>query len=96
MLQTAYKDVDLLKIQIYKWLSGFKNGYVSPDDRLLSGRPSTSRTNENMKIVQELIFEDHHRSTDELVITIPTKEFQMKRVATKSVLYLQSEDQKQS
>ena len=67
MLQTAYKDVAMSKTQVYEWFARFKNGQMSLEDQPRSGRPSTSRTDENITKIHELIMEDRHRTTDELV-----------------------------
>ena len=67
MLQTAYKDVAMSKTQVYEWFACFKNGQMSLEYQPCSGRPSTSRTDENITKIHELIMEDHHRTIDELV-----------------------------
>ena len=40
---------------------------MSLEDQPRSGRPSTSRTDENIAKILELILEDRHRTTDDLV-----------------------------
>jgi len=91
MLETAYKEAALGKTQVYKWFSHLRNGKLSLADQPRSGRPSTSRTNENIAIIRELILEDCHRTIDDLVDLsgvswtscqwILSEELQMKRVA---------------
>jgi hypothetical protein len=61
MLETAYKEAALGKTQVYEWFSCFTNGELSLADQPRSGRPLTSRTDENITRVRELILEDHRR-----------------------------------
>ena len=106
MLPTAYKEAALGKTQVYEWFSRFRYGELSLADQPRSGRPSTSRTDENIAIICELILEDRRRTTDDLVDLsgvswsscqwILSEELQMKRVAAKFVPYVLTADQKQS
>jgi transposase len=67
MLETAYKIAALGETQVYEWFSRFRNGELSLADKPRSGRPSTSRTDENIAKIRELILEDHRRTIDGLV-----------------------------
>jgi bacterioferritin-associated ferredoxin len=49
--------------------SRFKAGQVSFEDDEHSGRPSTSKTTENVENIRELIHEDRHRTIHELADT---------------------------
>jgi transposase len=54
--ETAYKEAALGKTQVYEWFSHFRNGELSLAEQPRSGRPSTSRTDENvMKIILSFI-----------------------------------------
>jgi hypothetical protein len=44
-------------------------GWVSVEDHERSGIPSTSKTTENVKKIQELIHEDHRQTIHELTDT---------------------------
>jgi transposase len=48
MLETVYKKAALEKTQVYEWFSRFRNGELSLADKPRSGRPLTSRTDENI------------------------------------------------
>jgi len=48
MLREALKEEALSQARIYEWISRFKRGDISLEDQQLSGRPSTSRTDENI------------------------------------------------
>ena len=49
-------------------MNGFlsSNMVTSLEDQLQSGRPSTSRTDENIQKIHDVIMFDHHRTFDEL------------------------------
>ena len=53
-LQQVYGDTALKKSTLYDWFSQFKNGQETEDDQR-SGRPSTSRTEEMIEKVRQLI-----------------------------------------
>ena len=77
---------------------------MSLEDQPQSGRPSTSRTDENIKKIRDAIVFDRRRTIDELeALTgvlwrscqrILTEELHMKRVAAKFVPLLLSEGQR--
>jgi transposase len=93
MLETAYKEAALGKTQVYGWFSRFRNRELSLADKPRSGRLSTSRTDENIARIRDLILEDRCRTIDNLVDLsgvswsscqrILSEELQMKRVAAK-------------
>ena len=55
MLREAFKEEDLSQARVYKWFSRFKRGDMSLEDQAQSGRPSTSRTDENIKKIRDAI-----------------------------------------
>ena len=66
MLKTAYGDAALSKTRVYEWFSPFKNGEMSIKDQPRSGRPATSRSDENVDKINALIREDRRRTIDQL------------------------------
>jgi len=106
MLETPYKEAALGKTQVYKWFHRFRNGELSLADQPLSERPWTSRTDENIARIHELILEDRRRTIDNLVDLsgvswsscqwILSEELQMKRVIAKFMPHVLTADQKQS
>ena len=66
MLKTAYGDAALSKTRVYEWFSRFKNEEMSIEDQPRSGRPATSRSDENVDKINALIREDRHRTIDQL------------------------------
>ena len=66
MLKTAYGDAALSKTRVYEWFSRFENGEMSIEDQPRSGRPATSRSDENVDKINTLIREDRRRTIDQL------------------------------
>lgn len=105
MLKTAYKDDAMCQAQVYSWFTRFKNGEMSIDDQLRSGRPSTSRTDENVQKINELVREDRRRTIEELeelsgvswssIQRILSEDLGMSRVAAKFVPRLLTDQQKE-
>ena len=67
ILQAAYKDAAMSNTRVYEWFWRFKSGQMSLEDSPRSGRPSTSRTDENIAKIQVLVMEDRRRTIAELV-----------------------------
>ena len=104
MLQKAFKEEALSHTQVFKWFARFKWGEMSVEDHPHSGRPSTSHTNENVKQIRQKINKDRRYTIDEISEAIGvswsscqwilTVDFNMRRVATKFVPRLLTQDQK--
>lgn len=104
MLSTAYKEHALKRTQVYEWYLRFKRGDMSIEDIERPGRPSTSRTDENVEIICALVYEDRRRTIDELaeisglswssVQRILAEDLQMRRIAAKFISRLLTPDQK--
>ena len=58
MLREAFKEEALSQAKVYEWFSQFKHGDMSLEDQPRSGRPSTSRTDENIKKICDAIMFD--------------------------------------
>ena len=105
MLKTAYGDAALSKTRVYKWFSRFKNGHLSNENQPRSGRPSTSRTDENIDKINALVREDRHRTIDQLcemsgmswssIQRISSEDLHMRRVAAKFVPRLLTDEQRE-
>jgi len=54
----AFKEEALNRTQVFEWFARFKRGEMSVEDHPHSGRPSTSRTDENVEKIREKINED--------------------------------------
>jgi len=106
MLREAFREEALSQARVYEWFSRLKRGDMSLEDQPRSGRPSTSRTDENIKKIRDEIMFDRRQTIDELEAMtgvswsscqrIVTEELHMKQVAAKFVPRLLSEDQRAS
>jgi hypothetical protein len=66
MLREAFGEHSLSRAAVFEWHSRFKAGRVSVEDDERTGRPSISKTTENV----ELIHEDRRRTIHELADTV--------------------------
>jgi hypothetical protein len=68
VLKTAFGDNSMGRTQMSDWFSRFKRGETSVqiEDSERSGRPSTSRTDENVKNVRKVINEDRRNTITEI------------------------------
>jgi hypothetical protein len=70
MRHEAFGEHCLSRTAVFEWHSRFKAGWVSVEDDKRSGRPSTSKTSENVEKIWELIHKDSHRTIHELADTV--------------------------
>ena len=66
MLREAFKEEALSQARLYEWFSRLKRGDMSCEDQPRSGRPSTSRNDENIRKIRDAIMFDLRRTIDEL------------------------------
>jgi len=64
MPREAFKEEDLSQARVYKWFSQFKHGDMLLEDQPQYGHPSTSRTDENIQKICEVIMFDHRQTID--------------------------------
>jgi hypothetical protein len=57
-MQAQYGDNYLSCSKIYEWIDHFKQGRTSVCDEETSGRPSTSRTENNIQTVERTVREN--------------------------------------
>jgi len=58
LIQKAYGDTALSRTTIFEWHNRFREGRESVKDDELSGRPTTSRTDDNIAAVDKVVKED--------------------------------------
>ena len=58
MLVQVYGDSAMKKTAVYKWVKRFSEGGESVTDEERSGRPATSRTEENIAKVRKIVREN--------------------------------------
>jgi hypothetical protein len=99
----AYGDTASKKSAVYEWYHRFKNGQETLEDEPRSGRPSTSRKDENVAKVKTLVRNDRRMTIVQIaaevglsvgsVHTILKEDLGMRRVCAKFVPRLLSVDQ---
>ena len=55
MLKLVFGDAAMTMKTVYKWFERFRNGCESDEEEERSGRPSTSKIQENVERVSEMI-----------------------------------------
>jgi len=94
-LKQAYGEHDLSRSQVFKWFKAILEGRKSIKDEPRSGRPSTSKTDNNVEIVGALVRSDrlltvrmiaselnlNHTTVHEIL----TQELAMKKLCAKFV-----------
>lgn len=106
MLKSAYKEDALGKTQVYEWFGRFKSGLMSLEDLPKSGRPSTSRTEENVREIEAAVMEDRRRSITEVAdLTgvsrsschrVISQDLGLRRISAKMVPRLLTAEQRQA
>ncbi|KAL4083495.1 hypothetical protein QTP88_028811 [Uroleucon formosanum] len=102
-LKTVYGDEALKKTAVYDWFKRFKNGQESLEDEERSGRPSTSKNDETIEKVKNLVRSDRRLRIQDManalgisygsVQNILKDDLGMRRVCAKFVPCILTEDQ---
>ena len=105
MLAQVYGDNTMKKTAVYKWVKRFSEGRESVTDEEGSGRPATSRTEENIADVRQTVRENRRLTVrtlaeqvdidGETVRKILTEDLDMRKVCAKMVPKELTEEQKQ-
>ena len=95
MLVQVYGDSAMKKTAVYKWVKRFSEGRESVTDEERSGRPATSRTEENIKKIRQIVRENRRLTVRniaeqvnidrETVRKILTEDLDMRKVCAKMV-----------
>ncbi|KAF0708055.1 protein GVQW3-like, partial [Aphis craccivora] len=106
LLQQAFGNDVLSWTTCFEWFKRFKEGRTSVKDNERPGRPSTSKTNETVARVREIIRNNHRLTIREVAEDVGiyygscqeilTKELGMSRIAAKFVPRLLTDEQKQN
>ncbi|XP_026333857.1 protein GVQW3-like [Hyposmocoma kahamanoa] len=104
MIKQAFKDKALSESSVRKWHKMFRDGREEVTDEARSGRPSTSRTDENVDRVRQLLNEDRRQGVRLIAQTlniakstvhrIVTEELHMRKVCAKLVPKVLTDEQK--
>ena len=105
LLQEIYGDDTISKTRLFEWHWSFKEGREEVEDDHRSGRPFTSRTDENAERVRQKVRSDRRLTVrmiaDELgmssgrVWRIITEDLGMRKISAKMVTKLLNEGQKE-
>jgi len=105
MLVQVYRDNAMKKTAVYKWVKRFSEGRESVTDKERSGRPATSRTEENIAKIHQIVCENHRLTVTgmaeqvnidrETVRKILTEDLDMRKVCAKMVPKDLTKEQKQ-
>jgi len=105
MLMQVYGDSAMKKTAVYKWVKRFSEGRESVTEEESSGRPATSRTEENIAKVCQILRENLRLTVmsiaeqvnidRETVRKILTEDLDMRKVCAKMVPKELTEEQKQ-
>ena len=105
MLKLVYGDAAVTMQTVYKWFERFHNGCESVEDEQRSGRTSTSKTQENVERISEMIWSNRRLTIREIsedlnisyssVQNILTTDLNMGRVSAKFVPRVLTGEQKQ-
>ncbi|XP_068225004.1 protein GVQW3-like [Palaemon carinicauda] len=106
MLRQAYEDTAVTHKTVCKWFGRFKEGKESLDDNDRSGRPSTSRNDDNIAAVKTITQSNRCLTIREIseetnlsfgsVQAVLTDDLNMRRVTAKFVPRILTAEQKES
>ena len=66
LINKAYGSAAMSRAMVYRWYACFRDGREGMTDDARSGRPSTARTDENVKSVRRLLTE-YRRTTLQMI-----------------------------
>ena len=81
MLKLIYGDAAVTMKTVYRWFERFRNGCESAEDEETSGRPSTSKTPENVERVSEM-----SRSNRRLTIREVSEDLNISNASVQNIL----------
>ncbi|KAJ8937085.1 hypothetical protein NQ318_017675 [Aromia moschata] len=106
MLKKVYANEYLSRTRVFEWFKRFKEERETTEDHPCPGRPSTSKTDDNIEKIGKLIREDRRRSMrglaeitgidKEYVRQILHESFNVRKVCAKLVPKLLTPEQKES
>jgi len=85
MLKTAFREEAMGRTQTYEWWKRFKEGRTSVDDDPRLGRPSTSKTDDNVAKVREVIRSDRRLTVREVGEEVSTSKTVSHEILTKNL-----------
>jgi len=80
-LQRAYGEHSLSRAQVFRWHKSFLEGREQVEDEPCAGKPSTSKTDDNVERVRSLV-----RSDQQLTLRIISSELNLNRFTVHQIL----------
>lgn len=106
MIRQVFRSDSLSQTAVFKWHKLFKDGRESVEDESRAGRPSTSRTDDNVQRVRDVLNSDRRLSVrmiadqigiDKMTVhNIVSEDLAMRKICAKLVPKILTHDQKQS
>ncbi|XP_011859854.1 PREDICTED: putative uncharacterized protein FLJ37770 [Vollenhovia emeryi] len=105
MIRQVFGSDSLSQTAVFKWHKLFKDGRESVEDKPRAGRPSTSRTDDNVQRVRDVLNSNRRLSVrmiadqigiDKMIVhTIITEDLAIRKICAKFVPKVLTDDQKQ-
>ena len=85
MLVKVYGDNSMKKTAVYKWVKRFSEGRESVTDEERSGRPATSRTEENIAKVRQIVRENRRITVRSIAEQVNIDRGTVRRILTEDI-----------
>lgn len=105
MIKTVHGDEAMSRSRVFEWFARFRDGRESTEDDERSGRPRSSRTDENVERVQALVRSDRRMTIEMIaeslnmsvgsVFTIMTEDLKKKKLCARFVPHSLTTEQKE-
>ena len=105
LFQEVYRDEKMSHSHVFEWYKWFKEGCKDVEDKSRSGRPSMSRTVDNVECVKQMVHGNHWLTVQVIVGELEincdsiwktiTEDLGMWKICAKMVLKLLDDDQKE-
>ena len=87
MLVQVYGDEAMKKTAVYKWVKRFSEGRESVTDEERSGRPATSRTEENIAKVRQIVRENRRLTVRSIAEQVNIDTETVRKILTKDLTW---------
>ena len=84
-MKTAFRDKCLSRSNVFIWFNRSNNGRESVEDDPLPGRPSTSKTDENIVKVRDLVCSDRRLTIREMSHELNLSFYAVQLILTKDL-----------
>jgi len=85
MLVQVYRDNAMKKTAVYKWVKRFAEGRESATDEKRSGRPATSRTEENIAKIRHIVRENRRLTVRNIAVQVNIDTETVRKILTEDL-----------